>query len=103
MPIYGASHTQFHQRVHCVILTSSHASKNAASGVDAAADVEFLSTVSGSTTSAVSMNLGSPLVVNYEKSVVMHWRGCSPTEKSRVKGGYRMVMMGGAACSHTHL
>ena len=86
-----------------MILTSSLASEVAGSGVDAAADVDVLSTVSGSTTSALSTNLGSPLVVNYEKSVVMHWRDCSPKHKRRVKGGYRMVMMGGAACSHTHL
>ena len=103
MPIYGALHTRFRQHVNCVILTSSLASKVAASGVDAAADVDVLSTVSGSTTSALSMNLGSPLVVNYEKSVVMHWKECGPRQKIRVKGGYRMVMMGGAACSHTHL
>ena len=103
MPIYGALHTRFRQHVKCVILTSSLASKVAASGVDAAADVDVLSTVYGSTTSALSMNLGSPLVVNYEKSVVMHWEECGPTQKIRVKGGYRIVRMGGAACSHANL
>ena len=86
-----------------MILTSSLASKVAGSGVDAAADVDVLSTVSGSTTSALSINPGSPILVNHEKSVVMHGKECGPRQKIRVKGGYRMVMMGGAACSHTHL
>ena len=86
-----------------MILTSSLASKVAGSGVDAAADVDVLSTVSGSTTSALSMNLGSPLVVNYEKSVVMHWKECGPRQKIRVKGGYRSVRMGGVACAHAHV
>ena len=69
-----------------MILASSLASNVAGSGVDAAADVDVLSTVSGSTTSALSMNLGSQLVVNYEKSVVMHWEECGPTQKIRDGG-----------------
>ena len=103
MPIYGALHTRFRQHVKCVILTSSLASKVAASGVDAAADVDVLSTVCGSTTSALSMNLGSQLVLICEKSVVMHREECGPTQEIRVKGGYRIVRMGGPACSHAHL
>ena len=98
MPIHGALHTRFRQHVKCVILTSSLASKVAACGVDAAAD---LSTVCGSTTSALSMNLGFPSVVNFEKSVVMHWEECGPTQQ--ISGGYRIVRMGGLACSHAHL
>ena len=86
MPIYGALHTRFRQHVKCVILTSSLASKVAASGVDAAADVEVWSTVDGTTTSALSMNQWSPLLVNYEKSVVMHWEECGPTQKIRDGG-----------------
>ena len=69
-----------------MILTSSLASKVAGSGVDAAADVEVCSTVDGTTTSALSMNQWSPLLVNYEKSVVMHWKECGPRQKIRVKG-----------------
>ena len=44
------------------IVTSFLASKVAASGVEAAADVDVLSSVCDSSTSALSMNLGSPFI-----------------------------------------
>ncbi len=77
-----------HVLVNCkhAIVTSFLASKVAASGVEAAADVDVLSSVCDSPTSALSMSLGSPLVVQYERSVVMSARKGAQDRSSEPKG-----------------
>ena len=69
-----------------MIVTSFLASKVAASGVEAAADVDVLFSVSDSPTSALSTNLGSPLVVKKERSVVMSARKGAQDRSSEAKG-----------------
>ena len=69
-----------------IIVTSIIASKVAASGVDAVADVGIMSSVCDSSTSALSMNLGSPLVVKYERSVVISARKGAQNRSSEPKG-----------------
>ena len=69
-----------------MIVTSFLASKVAASGVEAPAYVDFLFSVSDSQTSALSTNLGSPLVVQKERSVVMSARKGAQDRSSEASG-----------------
>ena len=69
------------------IVTSFLASKVAASGVEAAADVDVLSSVCDSSTSALSMNLGSPFISSSQiREVVMSARKGAQDRSSEPQG-----------------
>jgi len=68
------------------VIVTSFLAKVAASGVEAPAYVDFLSSVSDSQTSALSTNLGSPLVVKKERSVVMSARKGAQDRSSEARG-----------------
>ena len=69
-----------------MIVTRFPASKVADSGVEAPAYVHVLFSVSDSPSTALSTNLGSPLVVKKERSVVMSARKGAQDRSSEAKG-----------------